>query len=148
MKKIIFKNIIPLIAVPIFGFVLLNITFLFYAIFQGSLRRLIMIFIDFSQETNLFWIPAAMRLLFVIVILIISFFVLRTKMKPILKAIFLTAPTATILVIIGIFFYQQPVIVYILGFLFVFSVLYYFYKTKQPRLYYYSVILVSLFLAI
>jgi hypothetical protein len=147
-KKPIIKNILSIIVIPIFGFILLNITFLLNAVFQGILRRFLMIFINFDTEMNFRWLPGLMRILFVVFILIISFFVLRTKMKPIFKAIFLFVPTATILVTIGIFFYQIPAISYVIGFLLISGVIYYFYKTKQPWLYYYSVILISLVLAV
>lgn len=148
MKKTTLKNILSLIIIPIAGFILLSITFVINAVFQGTLRRFLVIFIDFNPDMNLPWIPGIMRILFVVFILVISFFVLRTKMKSIFKAIFLTVPTATVLVTMGIFFYQIPIISYIIGFVMVSGVIYYFYKTKQPWLYYYSVILISLTLAI
>lgn len=154
MKKIIFKNllvknILLIILVPIIGFVLLNLTFVLNAIFQGFLRRFLMIFINFDKEMNLGWLPPMMRILFVVFILAVSFFILTSKkIKPTLKSIFLVVPTATVLVTMGIFLYESPIISYLSGFLFVSGVLFYFYKTKKPWFYYYSVILISLVLAI
>jgi hypothetical protein len=46
------------------------------------------------------------------------------------------------------FLYRWPVAAYSLGSLFGIGVLYYFYRTKQPWLYYYTVILVGFALAI
>lgn len=149
MKKIITKDMLPLIVIPIAGFILLNITFILFFIFQSVCRIFLRIFVNFDPEMHFMWFPALMRILFVVVILIISFFILRIKkIKPILKAVFLTVPTATVLVVMGTFLYQSPLISYILGFILVSGVLYYFYKTKQPWFYYYSVILISLTLAI
>ncbi len=142
------KNIISIMTVPVLGFILLNIVFVINAVFQWILRRFLMIFIDFNPDMNLSWIPAMMRILFVVFILMISFFILRTKMKPIFKATFLVVPAATVLVTMGIFFYQIPIISYIIGLIIVSGIIYYFYKTKQSWLYYYSVILISLVLAL
>jgi len=56
----------------------------------------------------------------------------------------MTVPLAVVFVTFGMFLYRWPVAAYTLGSLFSISVLYYFYHTKQPWLYYYTVILVSL----
>ena len=142
------KNILSAIIIAILGFILLNLTFFLDFIFQSILRRLAMIFIGQNPEMNLHWFPFVMHLLFMVFILFISLIIFRTKIKTFFKAVFLVVPIATVLATIGIFFYQWPIIVYVLGFLFILGIIYYFYKTKQLWLYYYSVILVSLVLAI
>lgn len=60
----------------------------------------------------------------------------------------MTVPLAVVLISLGIFFYRWPVVVYLSGGLFSISVLYYFHRTRQPWLYYYTLILVNITLAI
>jgi len=56
----------------------------------------------------------------------------------------ITVPIAVVLVTIGMFLYRWPVVAYSVGSLFSVGILYYLYRTKQPWLYFYAVILVSL----
>jgi len=60
----------------------------------------------------------------------------------------MTVPTAVVLVTIGILLYSLPVVPYIVGAILTVGVLFYFYRTKEPWLYYYSVILVAITLMI
>jgi len=148
MKKLfknpLVKNILSAVAVAIFGFILLNITFLFDFIFQSAIRGLIRLFIPLDPNTDLYWFPPLMHASFVIIIGIISWFVFRSKLKVLYKAIYMTVPLAVVLVTIGIFLYHWPVAAYSLGSLFGIGVLCYFYRAKKPWLYYYTVILVGL----
>ena len=148
IKNPIVKNILLALAVAFFGFILLNITFLFDAVYQGVLRRIVGLFISLSPDTNAYWVPLLMHGSFALVVLIISWFVFKSKLKVLYKAIYMIVPLAVVLATIGIFFYQWPIIPYSLGALISIGLLYYFYRTKQPWLYYYTVILVSLTLAI
>lgn len=144
----VFKKILSAIAVTFFGFILLNLTFLFDAFYQGIIRRIIGFFLALGPETNLYWFPPLMHGSFVVIIGLISWFVFKSKLKVLYKAIYMTVPVAVVLATIGIFFYRWPIIPYSVGGLFSFGILYYFYKTKKPWLYYYSVILVNLTLLI
>jgi hypothetical protein len=60
----------------------------------------------------------------------------------------MTVPTAVALATIGIFLYRWPVVAFSTGGLFSVGVLCSFYRTKQPWIYYYTVILVATTLAI
>jgi len=82
--------------------------------------------------------------LFVGVIGVISWFVFRSKLGVLYKAIFMTVPLAVVFATLGIFLYRWPIAAYSLGGLFAIGVLYYFYRTKQPWLYYYTVILIGI----
>lgn len=143
IKNQAIKNILSAVAVAIFGFILLNITFLFDALYQGIIRGIVNLFIPLTPDTNLYWFPPLMHGSFVIVIGIISWFVFKSKMKVLYKAIYMTVPLAVVYVTIGIFFYQWQIIVYFLSILFGAAVLYYLYHTKQPWIYYYTLILIS-----
>lgn len=148
MNKKILKNVLSIISIPIFGFILLNITFLVYAVLNFITIRFIGIIVSSNPEIYLPEFHFILRFCFVLIILLISYFIFKSKIKTIFKAIFLVVPTATILVIMGIFLYQWPIISYIFGFILVSSAIYYFYKKKQPWIYYYSIILISVVLAI
>ena len=143
LKNPLVKNILSAVAVTIFGFILLNLTFIFDAVYQGLLRRLVGLFIPLTPDTNLYWLPPLFHGSFVVVIGIISWFVFRSKLKVLYKAVYMTVPVAVVLATVGIFLYRWPTVAYSIGGLFTLSVLYYFYRTKQHWLYYYTVILVG-----
>jgi hypothetical protein len=144
LKNKTIKNILSALAIAIFGFILLNITFLFDAAYQALVRGFVEGFFNLGPESNLYWFPPLLHISFVIIILLISWFVLKSKLKAIYKAIYMTVPVATIFVTIGMFFYQWPFVVYSLSILFGLGVLYYFYRTKRSWIFYYTLILIGL----
>ena len=144
LKNPLVKNILSAVAVAIFGFILLNLTFLFDFIYQSAIRGLVGLFIPLGPDTNLYWFPPLMHGSFVVVIGLISWFVFRSKLGVLYKAIYMTVPVAVVLATLGIFLYSWPIVLYSVGSLFCIGTLYYFYRTKQPWLYYYTVVLVGL----
>lgn len=144
LKNPTVKNILAALAVAGAGFVLLNITFIFDFLFQSAVIGFIKLFTPVNFETNFQWLPPVMHGLFVIIVGIISWFVFHSKMRTLFKAIFMTMPLAVVFVTLGMFFYRWPAIAFSLGGLFAVGVLYYFYRTKQPWLYYYVMILIGL----
>lgn len=94
------------------------------------------------------WFPPIMHGLFAVIIGLISWLIFKSKLAVLYKAIYLTVPSAVVFVTLGIFFYRWPVIPYLTGSLLGIGVLYYFYCTKQPWLYYYTIIIVGLALTI
>ncbi len=152
MKKI-FKNsiinkVLSAIAVSFFGYILLNLTFLFDALYQGIIRRFFGFFIPLTPDSTLYWFPLSMHGSFVVVIGIISLFVFRTKTRVLFKAIYMSVPVAVVLVTTGIFLYQWQILSFSVGSLLCIGILYYFYRTKQPWIYYYTVIFWASVLAI
>ncbi|MDD4938372.1 MAG: hypothetical protein PHX34_05180 [Candidatus Shapirobacteria bacterium] len=137
------------LAVAGFGWVLLNLTFILDYLFQRSILFLFgrLMPLDWWYK-NTFWFPSVMHFLFVVLIALISYKVFKSKLKVIFKAIYMVVPVAVVLVTFGIFFYQLPIIIYGLSILSVLSVLFWFFKTKQPWIYYFSVILISVVLLI
>jgi hypothetical protein len=148
IKNPVLKNILSAVAVAGFGFILLNIAFIFDFIFQSLIIGAIKFFVAGDPFMEFFWFPPMMHLLFAGVIGLISWFVLKSKLRPLLKAIYMTVPLAVVFVTIGIFLYRWPIAVFSLSGLFGAGVLYYLYRAKQPWIYYYTVILVGLVLAI
>lgn len=138
------KNILSALAVAFFGFILLNLAFIFDALYQSVIRGFVGLFIPLNPEMMLYWIPPLFHGSFVIVIGAISWFVFKSKLKTIYKAIYMTVPLAVVYVTIGMFFYRWPVIVYLLGSLFGVGILYYLYRIKQHWIYYYTTILISI----
>lgn len=148
LKKPLVKIVLSALAVAFFGFILLNLTFMFDALYQGVIRRIVRLFIPLGSDMSLYWFPPVMHGSFVVIIGLISWFVFRTKLRVLYKATYMTVPVATVLVTVGIFFYRWPVLPFLIGGLLCIGTLYYFYRTKQSWLYYYTVILVGLVLAI
>ncbi|HEX7456561.1 MAG TPA: hypothetical protein VF303_03780 [Candidatus Nanoarchaeia archaeon] len=144
LKSPVAKNILSAVAVAGFGFILLNLTFLFDFLFQSLVDALVRPFtqVDFNMAWS--WFPPVKHAMFVVIIGIISWFVFRSKLGTLYKTIYMTVPLAVVLATIGMFLGQWPVISYPLGGLFFIGVLYYLYRTKQPWLYYYTLALVSL----
>ncbi|MFA6888481.1 MAG: hypothetical protein WC254_03215 [Candidatus Woesearchaeota archaeon] len=148
LKKPIIKNILFALAILMFGYILLILTFIFDTIYQGIIRNIAGSFLNLSPDSTLYWFSPVMHGSFVLIIWLISWFIFKSKLKKIYKAIYLVIPTAVVLVTLGMFLYHWPILVYTIGSLFCGSTLYYFYKTNQPWIYYYAVILVSITLAI
>ena len=142
------KYILPGLVITFFGFILLNLTFIFDAAFQSLTRWIIQFFTSNDSYQSLGWFPPFNHIAFAILIGLISWLVFKSKLKDIYKAIYLTVPTAVVLVTFGIMFWQTPVWTYMLGGLSVLGTLYYFYLKKLPWIYYYAVILVGFTLTI
>lgn len=142
------KIILSALAVAIFGFILLNLTFIFDAIYQNAARGFVGLFISVNHDMKLYWYPLLMHGSFVIVIGLISWLIFRSKLDTLYKAIYMTVPVAVVLATVGIFLYRWQIVSYSVGSLLCIGTLYYFYRTKQPWLYYYAVVLVGLTLAI
>lgn len=150
-KKPIVKNILWILAVTVGGFILWNLTFLLDALFQTVIRKLFMLFIPVDMENpaaGYIWFPPLMHLLFMIIIFLISWWIFRSKLGTLYKAIYSTVPSCVILVTLGLSLYQWPVLVYTFGGLFCSGVLYYLYRNKLSWIYYYAIIFTGLTLAI
>ncbi|MFA5047723.1 MAG: hypothetical protein WC516_01635 [Patescibacteria group bacterium] len=149
MKKIrsFFKNpatkgVLSALAVIVFGFILLNLTFLFDALFQNFIDLIVGLFTKINLNMSTRWFPMGKHLSFAILIIIISYFLFSSKLKTIYKSIFMTVPLMTLFLTIGIFLHQSPWIAGIIIAGLALGVFYYFYKTKQPWLYYYTLALI------
>lgn len=150
VKKPITKNIISALAIVVSSFILLNVTFILDYLFHG----LIEIIAGFlfpkvvRHDISLPWYPFLIHFLFAVFIALISILVFRSRLGSFQKATFLTIPVAVFLVTLGIFFYQSPLFIYLIGSFSIITTLYYFHQKKLPWLYSYSVILIALLLLI
>jgi hypothetical protein len=148
LKNPLVRNILSALAVALFGFILLNLTFIFDFMFQSALRGFIRLLAPQDPMVDVIWFPPLMHGSFVLVIGLISWFVFKAKKKVLFKATFLTVPVAVVLVTVGIMLYRWPIVSFSGGGLLCAGSLYYFHRTKQPWLYSYAVILVGLTLGI
>jgi len=144
LKNPIIKNILSAVAVVGFGFVLLNLTFIFFA----AVGFLITFLVPGGLEAVQSWIGPVSFAVSTLFIAIFSWLIFRSGWPTLVKAIYMTVPTAVVLVLDGILFYRWPIIANSIGTLLVLATLYFFYRTEQPWLYFFSVILVSLALLI
>ncbi|MDP3014710.1 MAG: hypothetical protein Q8M92_10735 [Candidatus Subteraquimicrobiales bacterium] len=144
LKKLIVKNILSAVAVAIFGFILLNLAFLFDFFVHYLAIELVKLFTGVNPLIAYKWFPPTMHLMFVVIIGLISWLIFRSKLRVLFKAIYMTVPLAVVFATLGIFLYRWPIAAYLIGSLLSVGILYYFYRTKQPWIYYYTLILISL----
>ena len=132
------KNVLSALVIIIGGFALFNIAFLLAALVINATMRVL----GMAQHEA----PSMVgRVLFLILIILSSWFVFRSKLKDLIKATFLTMPLMVVLVMAGISLYQQARwMVAGIGAVFIFSVLYYLYKKKLSWLYYFSTFYVAI----
>jgi len=139
------RNILKALVIAGAGFILLNLTFLFfYAV--SLLLELILIQGSTPRESQ--WFMPVSFAVSTAIIGLVSWLVFRSRLLILVKATYMTVPTAVALVIIGIAFYRWPVVPYLVNGALTVGILFVFYRTRQPWLYYYSVILVALTLLI
>jgi hypothetical protein len=149
IKNPAIKNIITAIAIAFFGFILLNVTFIIYSLFQGFILRILMFFIPINMMNNsFFWFPILIRGIFIVLVLLISFYIFKSKLSDFYKSTYMIVPIAIVLVIIGMYLNRWPIFVYLFGGIIVIFLLYYFYFTRKSWMYHCSVILVSFVLAV
>jgi len=144
IKNPILKNVLTALLVAVLGFILLNLTFVFDALYQGLVRAIIRPFSPEDIEMSVKWYPPLLHWSFVVVIGIISWFVFKSKISTFWKAVYLCVPVAVVMATIGLSLADWPIVVYALSVLFSGSFLYYFITNKKPWLYSFSVIFVSL----
>ena len=125
-----------LVSIPI----LFTLLFLFYALIFNFYDMLIPL--NPNVGPNPYFILRPITLF--VILAVLSWFIFRSKIATLYKAIYTTVPVGTVLAFVAIVFYSQPVLIYSLGALFALSVLSYLFFTKKPWPYYFSVISVSI----
>jgi ABC-type branched-subunit amino acid transport system permease subunit len=139
------RKILSALVVAAAGYVLLNLTFLFYWA-VSLLLRLVLNPGNIPEECP--WFMPVSFAVTTAIIGLVSWLVFRSRLATLIKAIYMTVPTAVVMVIIGIALYRWPAIPYVVDGLLTMVVLHIFYRTRQPWLYFYSVILVAVTLMI
>ena len=141
MKNRVIKNILSALAIVFFGFILLNITFLLNFLFFSLVDLLIPQ--RLTETGGWQWFPPARHLLFLVIIGLISWPILRSRLRSLFKAIYLVVPVAVTLVTIGLLLNTLPVLSYLICALLTLGTLVYLYLTRRPWLYFFAVIIVA-----
>lgn len=143
------SKIFMALSVAALGFILLNAAFIFDFLYQSAVRLLLRPLI--GPEVFLLsasWIHSFLSISFAAIIVVISYFVLKSDFSIIIKAAFFTVPVATALITVGLAFYRQPVLAFALCGLICALMLRYMYMKKVHWLYYYALLLTASTLAI
>ena len=140
-KNRVFKNILSALAVIFFGFILLNLTFLLNFLFFSLIELLIPQHLTETGDWQ--WFPPARHVLFLVIIGLISWPILKSRLRTLLKAIYLVVPVAVTLVTVGLLLNTLPLLSYLICALLSLATLVYLYLTRRPWLYYFAVIIVA-----
>lgn len=136
------KDLLMAILATAVGFVLLNLTFIFYAGVHNLVRMAIWGIIGKEPQME-GWIPYTLHGISTLAVFLVSWLASKLKLHVVLKAAILMVPLATLLVVMGIFFYEAPVLAYTLGAVICLSLLGWLYLKKSNWLYMYAVVVVG-----
>ena len=126
------KNVLSALVIIIGGFILFNLAFILAALVINATMSVL----GMAQNEAP---PIVGRVLYLLLIFLISWFIFRSRLNATIKATFLTMPLMVILVVIGIGFYQQSKwMIAGIGAVIICVVLFYLHKKKLPWLYYFS----------
>jgi hypothetical protein len=139
IKNQYIRNIFAAATVAALGFLLLNLAFMLDWAFQSLLLRLF----PMNADMRLYWFPPARHVLFFALILLLTWPVLRSRLKTIFKAAYLTVPAAVTFATVGMFLYQRPAVMYGISVLIYGGTVYFLYRRHMSWLYYYSVTLTA-----
>lgn len=132
--------LITFIVIPLVGLVLLNLAFMLTAVIRISMFTLS----NIGGKEPARWVPFSMHIATAVILLLISFLVLRNrKLKDLYKATFSVVPIAVLLVYTGMFLYNWPIAVYAVSALIVAAIAFYLFKTKRSWIYFYALFLIS-----
>lgn len=131
------KNILSALVIIAGGFILFNLAFILAAlVINGTMSVLGM---PQNEAPHIIG-----RVVYLLLIFLISWFVLRSRLNGTIKATFLTMPLMVILVTLGISLYQQSKwIITGIGALIICMVIFYLHKKKLSWLYYFSAFYVA-----
>ena len=131
--KLYQKNILSVLFIVVGGVILFNLAFLLTAFVTNA----VISFSGMSSQSGV--LNNIGRIISLLLILLISWSVFRSRLNDTIKATFLTMPLMVMLVIIGIGLYQQSkLIIAGIGAVLIFAVILYIHKKKLSWLYYFS----------
>ena len=131
------KNALSMFSIIIGGFVLFNVAFLLSAVVMLGWMRIMGMSENYAP-------PFISKVIYLILILLISVVVLKSKRNTLVKATYFTMPLMVVIVMIGIAFYQQSkMLIFTIGTLIIGSVFFYLYKKKLPWQYYFATLYVA-----
>lgn len=120
------KYLVPVVVIPLGGYVLFAITFFSDFAFQSIFRRL-------------FRIGLPLHIPFALLVLVISYFILKsTRLPDLLKAVYFCVPAIVLMLTTYISLYIWPVVAYISEVIVVALMIFYLIRTKKNWIFYYA----------
>ncbi|MDD2494619.1 MAG: hypothetical protein PHE29_05445 [Tissierellia bacterium] len=126
------KNILSALVIVVGGFILFNLAFLLAAFVINGLMSIM----GMPENATP---PALGKVLYIIIIAIISWIIFISKFNIFIKATFLTLPLMIALVMVGIALYgQSKLLIIAIGAIIISAVILYLRKKKLPWQYYFA----------
>ena len=130
------KSILSVVVIAAGGFILFNVAFLLAAIVINGIQR-----ISGTMGQAPRFIEYGTYLL---ILLLLSWLVFRSKLSHLLKATFLTMPLMAILIMTGVILYGQPQwMSFAVGAVIIGAITFYIYRKKLPWIYYFATFYVA-----
>ncbi len=140
------KNILSALVIMVGGFILFNVAFMLAFLVNTAYGFAIRSFVDGTENAN--FVHSLWHYIFIIIVLVISWFVLRSKLNDLAKATYLTMPVAVVLTEVGLQLFEMQALVWVVGAAIVLAVLFYLYKTKRSWMYYFATLYAAAVMAI
>lgn len=137
------KIILSALIIFVFGFFLFTIIISLKYMCQPYV---IYLFVTPDIAENLPWLPKLMDIIFVVIIGLISWWIFRSKLPLIYKAIYTSVAVGVTLEVVGMFLYRWPIVSYSVSTIITLGILYYLFRTRKPWHYYFAVIMMSIIL--
>lgn len=134
------KNILSMLVIVVAGFILFNVAFILAFLVNRVFNLLIFSPIDWSGGSGT--IHGLWHYVYVFLILLISWFIFRSRLKDLWMAAYLTMPLMVVLAEVGLHLYRWPVLVWTCGAVIAALALFFLYKSKRSWVYYFAVLFV------
>ena len=125
------KKILEALGIAVIGFILFNVAFMMFAAILG----IIMMIAKTSIQNNGLGFA-----IFLLILVILTILVFRSKLNIILKAGYLCMPVMSVLVMLGVYFNKNQLMVFGFAGLFIGVLFCYLRVMKQPWQYLFSVL--------
>lgn len=130
------KNILSALVIMLVGFLLFNVAFMLAFLVNTVYGFAIRSFVDGTDNAS--FVHGLWHYIFIVIVLVISWIVLRSKLNDLAKATYFTMPMVVVLTEIGLQLFEMQALVWVLGAVLVAAVLFYLYMTKRSWLYYFA----------
>lgn len=131
------KNVLSALAIMIGGFVLFNVAFMMAALVNKTTFFLLSLLIRETDSGFEQWF-FLWHIFFLVIVLVLSFLILRLPVHDLIKAIYFTMPLAVVITEISVQLYPMQVLVYAVNALVIAGVLAFLILKKKSWLYFYA----------
>lgn len=137
-KNTLHSNALLILEITLAGLAMMGLAYGLYFLFHSFIQRSV-----FAAAAIV--IPTVYtRLVFALIMVLGYWFVSRSKMKELFKAIAATVPTGSLILAAGIGLYRWPTAAWAAKLLVLTLIVLYLYKAKKPWIYFYAVTLAAL----